>query len=161
MKDGSSTPVMGKSVHLLPADAAVKRLIFDETTGNLRPNLVLVDRTGAVAFEINELGLKGAARDRARKLAVIWGDSVVFGIRGSWPCLVDELAPGWQFLNGGIEADPYDNILRRAARVNREHDVALNVLMPGWHPIPRPPGLPPQRRGLAGWVERLLGGAAG
>src|SRR5438270_12761250 len=62
-----------KSIHLLPPPSAVKRLCFDETTRTLRPNMVLVDRRGAVVFEINELGLKGAARDPARKLAVIWG----------------------------------------------------------------------------------------
>src|SRR5437763_9575320 len=97
--------------------------------------MVLVDRQGAVVFEIDELGLKGVARDPSRKLAVVWGDSVVFGVRWSWPCLIDALAPGWQFLNGGIEADPYTNILRRAAAFNREHDVALNIVMLGWHPM--------------------------
>src|SRR5436853_6844247 len=105
----TSEPAAGtqKTVHLIPADAAIKRLCFDETTRTLRPNMVLVDRRGAVVFEINELGLKGAARDPSRKLAVMWGDSVVFGIGRSWPCLIDGMAAGYQFLNGGIEADPY------------------------------------------------------
>ena len=138
----SSGPTLSaKTVHLIPEDSAIKRLCFDETTQSLRPNMVLVDRQGAVMFEINELGLKGAARDPSRKLAVVWGDSVVFGIRWSWPCLIDQLAPGWQFLNGGIEGDPYRNILRRAAEFNREHDVALNVLMLGWHPWHLPAAL--------------------
>jgi hypothetical protein len=57
-----------KSVHLIPKDAAIKRLCFDDATQRLRPNLVLVDRQGSVVFEINELGLKGAARDPMRKL---------------------------------------------------------------------------------------------
>ena len=83
-----------KSVHLIPKDAAIKRLCFDDATQRLRPNLVLVDRQGSVVFEINELGLKGAARDPMRKLAVVWGDSVVFGVRWSWPSLLDDLAPG-------------------------------------------------------------------
>ena len=131
----SSAPTgSAKAVHLIPEDSAIKRLCFDEATQRLRPNTVLVDRHGAVVFEINELGLKGAARDPSRKLAVIWGDSVVFGMRWSWPCLIDEMAPGWQFLNGGIEGDPYRNILRRAAEFNGAHAVALNVLMLGWHP---------------------------
>src|SRR5215831_15630672 len=126
----------------MPEATAVKRLLFDDETMNLRPNLVLVDRRGSVVFEINELGLKGAARDPMRKLAVVWGDSVVFGVRWSWPCLLDALAPGYQFLNGGIEADPYTNILRRAALFNRAHDVALNILLPGWHPMLDHPDLP-------------------
>ena len=122
-----------KSVHLIPKDAAIKRLCFDDATQRLRPNLVLVDRQGSVVFEINELGLKGAARDPTRKLAVVWGDSVVFGVRWSWPCLLDDLAPGYQFLNGGIEADPYHNILRRAAEFNCSHEVELNIVLLGWH----------------------------
>jgi hypothetical protein len=124
-----------KTVHLIPKDAAIKRLCFDDATQKLRPNLVLVDRQGSVVFEINELGLKGATRDPARKLAVVWGDSVVFGVRWSWPCLLDELVPGYQFLNGGIEADPYHNILRRAAEFNRSHEVDLNIVLLGWHTV--------------------------
>jgi hypothetical protein len=71
---------LAKTVPLIPPDATIKRLCFDESTRTLRPNLVLVDRQGSVVFEINELGLKGAARDPSRKLAVVWGDSVVFAL---------------------------------------------------------------------------------
>src|SRR5262249_30539208 len=53
-----------------------------------------------------------------------------------WPCLLNGLAPNYQFLNGGIEGDPYSNILRRASEVNRDRAVALNLLMLGWHPLP-------------------------
>ena len=45
-----------KAVYLIPQDSAIKRLCFDEETQSLRPNMVLVDRQGAVVFEINELG---------------------------------------------------------------------------------------------------------
>jgi hypothetical protein len=156
-----------KTVHLIPQDAAIKNLCFDAATQTLRPNLVLVDRNGEVVFEINELGLKGDARDPARKLAVVWGDSVVFGIRRSWPCRLDQFAPGYQFLNGGIEGDPYDNILRRAAAFNREHAVALNIVMLGWHPwrLPSTTGAPQkgpgllQRLGLRGATARPRGAA--
>src|SRR5947207_9548458 len=85
-----------KSIHLLPPPSAVKRLCFDETMRTLRPNMVLVDRRGAIVFEINELGLKGAARDPARELAVIRGESVVCGIDWNWPWLIDEMGPGRQ-----------------------------------------------------------------
>jgi lysophospholipase L1-like esterase len=153
----TSQPAAGtqKTVHLIPPDAAIKRLCFDQATQSLRPNMVLVDRQGAVVFEINELGLKGAARDPSRKLAVVWGDSVVFGVRWSWPCLIDEFAPGWQFLNGGIEGDPYTNILRRAAAFNRAHSVALNILLLGWHPWQLPPTLAERNAGLGGRLHRL------
>jgi len=132
---GGTAARLPKTVHLIPKDNAIKRLCFDEETMRLCPNLVLVDRRGSVVFEINELGLKGAARDGSRKLAVVWGDSVVFGVRWGWPCLLDELAPRYQFLNGGIEADPYANVLRRAAVFNQANTVALNIVMPGWHPV--------------------------
>ena len=148
-------PPSVKSVHLLPPPSAVKRLCFDETTRTLRPNMVLVDRQGAVVFEINELGLKGATRDPARKLAVVWGDSVVFGIGWSWPCLIDALVSNYQFLNGGIEADPYDNILRRAAGFNEAHAVALNVVMLGWHPWHLPAALAKPIAGIASPMRRL------
>lgn len=148
-----------KTVHLVPQSNAIKRLCFDEATMTLRPNLILVDRRGSVAFEINELGLKGTARDASRKLAVVWGDSVVFGVRRGWPCLLDEFAPGYQFLNGGIEADPYDNILRRAAAFNQANAVALNIVMLGWHPM-NIASRPASRRGGLGtllhWVGKAL-----
>lgn len=157
----SAADRMAKTVHLLPRPNAIKRLCFDEETMTLRPNLVLVDRKGSVEFEINELGLKGAARDPSRKLAVVWGDSVVFGVRWGWPPLLDEFAPGYQFLNGGIEADPYDNILRRAAAFNRANEVALNIVMLGWHPmhIAESPAVAGWRGGLntlLHWVRSAL-----
>jgi hypothetical protein len=147
----SPTGRPAKAVHLIPQDASIKNLCFDAATQTLRPNLVLVDRNGETVFEINELGLKGEARDPARKLAVVWGDSVVFGVRRSWPCLLDRFAPGYQFLNGGIEGDPYDNILRRATAFNRDHAVALNILMLGWHPW----RLPSRPADHPGFLQRI------
>ena len=79
--------------------------------------------------------LKGDPIDSTRNLAVVWGDSVVFSAGRGWPCLLDRLAPGYQFLNGGIEGDPYSNIFRRAGEFNRRHAVKLNLLMLGWHPF--------------------------
>lgn len=123
-----------KTVHLAVSGDAFKALYFDWERSELRPNLVFVDAAGAIVYQINEAGLKGEPLDPGRKLAVVWGDSVVFGVGPSWPCLLDDFAPGYQFLNGGIEGDGYVNILRRAAKFNREHKVALNLLMLGWHP---------------------------
>ena len=151
----SAAQVAAPTVHLVPKDAAIKALCYDSATKTLRANLIFVDRHGSVVFAINELGLKGAPRDPSRKLAVVWGDSVVFGVRWSWPCLLDERAPGYQFLNGGIEADPYDNILARAAAFNRAQDVALNILMPGWHPIDPQAALREGAANGAGVLRRL------
>jgi lysophospholipase L1-like esterase len=129
------TPDVFKTVHLV-SDFNKSRYLNRQSLG-FRPNLVFVEETGKIVFEINEVGLKGEARDATRQLVVVWGDSVVFGIGKGWPGLLDELAPGYQFLNGGIEGDHYLNILRRATAFNRQHDVALNLLMLGWHPFQR------------------------
>ena len=140
-----------RTVHVGSAPEALKALYFDEKTNAVRPNLVFVDRNGAIFCETNEVGLKGDPVDPSRKLAVVWGDSVVFSVGRGWPCLIDRLAPDWQFLNGGVEGDHYKNILRRAIEFNSRYPVALNVLMLGWHPfVPLP-----RRRRRAG--QRLAG----
>ncbi len=130
-------PAPFKTVHLV--SDFNKSLYLDRQSLAFRPDLVFIEPSGRIVFQINEIGLKGDDRDKARRLAVVWGDSVVFGIGQGWPCLLDDLAPGYQFLNGGIEGDHYVNILRRASAFNRRHDVALNLLMLGWHPFQRIP----------------------
>ena len=120
-----------KTVHLATVNA--KALYYDPERSALRPNLTFIDLNGQIVLETNEVGLKGDPVDPGRKLAVIWGDSVVFSHGRGWPCLLDRLAPGYQFLNGGIEGDPYKNILRRASEFNARNRVALNLLMLGWH----------------------------
>jgi lysophospholipase L1-like esterase len=125
-----------KTVHLTLNYAACKLLYYDNETEAMRPRLVFVGADGSIHFEINEAGLKGDALDDTRKLVVVWGDSVVFSAGRGWPCLLDSPAPGYQFLNGGIEGDPFTNILRRASEFNRQRAVELNLLMLGWHPLP-------------------------
>jgi lysophospholipase L1-like esterase len=133
--DTAVCPALIKTVHLVTDFN--KALYLDRQSLTFRPNLVFVETNGDIVFQINEIGLKGDARDGARKLAVVWGDSVVFCVGKGWPCLLDDLASGYQVLNGGIEGDHYVNILRRASEFNRRHDVALNLLMLGWHPFQR------------------------
>jgi len=134
-------PARLRTVHLITETDTFdkKGLIYDRDRAALQPNVVCIDRDGSIIFEINEVGLKGDSIDPHRKLGVVWGDSVVFGSGRGWPCLLDRLAPGYQFLNGGLDGDHYDNILRRASEFNRDHLVALNLLMLGWHPL-----IPPQ-----------------
>jgi lysophospholipase L1-like esterase len=144
-----------RTVHVSAVPEAQKALYFDENRAAMRPNLVFVDPTGAIIFETNEAGLKGGPLDPNHKLVVVWGDSVVFGAGWGWPCLIDRLAPGWQFLNGGVEGDHYANILRRAAEFNQRHPVSLNLLMLGWHPfVPLPPERRRARRSAARSAER-------
>src|SRR5436309_10836104 len=138
MAAGPVDPAALRTVHVITAREAIdaKTVFYDPERAMLRPNLVFVDRDGSVLFETNEAGLKGEPIDSTRKLAVVWGDSVVFSAGRGWPCLLDRLAPGYQFLNGGIEGDPYSNILRRAHEFKRQRAVELNLLMLGWHPLP-------------------------
>jgi len=127
-----------KTVYSVPTDyGAFQSLYLDSTVQprRLRPNLLFLNGDGSVNFETNEVGLKGGAIDPSRKLAVAWGDSVTFGLRSGWPARLDELVPGCQFLNGGIEGDGWDTILQRAVQFNRELAVSLNLVMLGWHHI--------------------------
>lgn len=142
-------PATLRGVHVIRQGEAFdnKAVFYDRERAALRPNLVFVHADGTVVFETNEVGLKGDPLDNSRKLAVVWGDSVVFSAGPGWPCLIDRLAPGWQFLNGGLEGDPYGNILRRALEFNRQHEVKLNLLMLGWHPFVLSQGASPARSG--------------
>src|SRR5436190_12716828 len=101
-----------RTVHVITEGEAFKSLYYDRERAALRPNLVIVEPDGSGGFEINEVGLKGDPLDSSRRLAVVWGDSVVFGGGRGWACLLDQFAPGYQFLNGGLDGDPYTNILR-------------------------------------------------
>ena len=87
----------------------------------------------STANRIPGAGLKGGPIDPGRRLAVVWGDSVVCGIGRGWPCLLDDMLSGYQFLNGGIDGDCHDSVLRRAMMLNRERDIALNIILLGWH----------------------------
>ena len=140
-------PEMLRTVHPISECEAFKALYWSGELPGMVPDLVFVNRDGSVAFQSNEVGLKGDPLDPARKLAVVWGDLVVFGAGRGWACLLDELAPSWQFLNGGLEGDPYTNILRRAAAFNTSHRVGLNLLMLGWHPFVPPRNAPKGRAG--------------
>ena len=140
-----------KTVQLITDSEAFKALYFDSERQALRPNLVFVDQRGAVFFETNDLGLKGDPVDPSRKVAVVWGDSVVFSVGWGWPCLIDRLAPGYQFLNGGLDGDLYTNVLTRAVGLNCRQKVALNVVMPGWHPFDERRHMKRDRR----WSTRL------
>src|SRR6266576_2623013 len=125
-----------KTVYSVPTDyGAFQSLYLDSEVQprRLRRNLVFLNSDGSLNFETNDLGLKGGPVDPSRKQAVVWGDSVAFGLQGGWPALLDALVPGYQFLNGGIEGDGWNTVLERAVQFNTELALSLNVVMPGWH----------------------------
>jgi hypothetical protein len=123
-----------RAVHVVPETTGeFQSLYLDLERNRLRPNLTFVRRDGTIYFETNELGLKGEARDPQRRLAVVWGDSVVFGIGAGWPTLLNDYFTGYQFLNGGVEGSNCQQVLQRAVAFNREHSIALNIILIGWH----------------------------
>src|SRR5262245_40725526 len=99
--------------------------IYDRRIG-LKPNLIVV-KNGQKWFETNSWGLKGAEPVPGKKVVVIWGDSVVFGMGSpTWVDLMNEQFDEHHFMNGGIEGSTVDQIVDRAIRVNGEHAIALN-----------------------------------
>src|SRR5712692_9516781 len=128
-------PGLLREVHVIedPTSGNFQDLYLDKAANWLRPNLTFVLSDGSIFFETNEIGLKGDPIDPTRRLAVVWGDSVVFGLGRGWPSLLEDMLPGYQVLNGGIEGDLYESVLRRAVTLNREFDIALNIILLGWH----------------------------
>lgn len=128
-----------KTVHVLgqvaTASGTLQELYLDSANNSLYPNLIFLSQDGEIYFETNELGLKGEAIDPRKDQAVVWGDSVVFSIGKGWPALLNGMVPQLQFLNGGIEGSAYYQILDRAVRLNREYQIALNIILLGWHTI--------------------------
>lgn len=106
---------------------------IEEGRTRLKPNRVLLVN-GRPWFETNAYGLKGEDPIPGKRLMVVWGDSVVFGIARGWPELLNDTWTEWQVFNGGLEGDHVRNIIHRAVRMNRELAIDANVVFPGWHP---------------------------
>jgi hypothetical protein len=103
----------------------------------LIPNRTLMrryaDGSVDVFFKTNALSLKGEQRDAKKKQAVVWGDSVVFGMGKSWVEGLNDHQATYQFHNGGMEGDVAINIMNRMIYMNREHRFDMNILSLGWH----------------------------
>ncbi|NYZ17915.1 SGNH/GDSL hydrolase family protein [Azospirillum sp. RWY-5-1] len=126
---------MREVIEFTPSQEYTSRQSFYMLPGRagLFPNRTFV-LGGMVLFDTNRLGLKGSDPDPTLKQAVIWGDSVVFAHERGWVYGLNGAIPGWQFHNGGIEGDPLDNILDRAAAMQGRLKIDANILFPGWHP---------------------------
>lgn len=112
---------------------------LDRNRRRLKPNVVLLKPPEMeVYFQINSHGFKGPEIDPIKKLVAVWGDSIVFGVGRGWVEGLDSLFPGYQFLNGGIEGDPFENISERALEMNRKLNIIYNIVFPGWHAIRYP-----------------------
>jgi hypothetical protein len=62
---------------------------------------------GQVLWRTTRFGLRASEPDRARKLAVIWGDSVIFGGPGDIGTWVPQLdCQSHQVISGGVPGCP-------------------------------------------------------
>ena len=112
---------------------------LDRESKRMKPNVVLIQPPEMdVIFSTNGHGFKGAEIDFSKKLVAIWGDSVVFGVKGGWVEGIARYFSAYQFLNGGLEGDTPDNICARAIEKNRELNISYNIIFPGWHDITDP-----------------------
>jgi lysophospholipase L1-like esterase len=99
----------------------------------LKPNLLILDEHEDIWVETNEHGFVGTSINPKKRLAAVWGDSVIFGIRGGWVEGLSEHFPAFQFLNGGIEGDTLEFISERALEKNGDLKLDYNFVFPGWH----------------------------
>ena len=129
-----------KTVHVLPSNATLEfhqSLYLDREAMTLIPDRVFVNERGDYLFETNSLGLRGPEPSPGQRIAVVWGDSVVFSMVGQgWPELINNDALDCLFLNGGVEGATYLQIIKRALAINRRRPATLNLLMLGWTPYP-------------------------
>jgi lysophospholipase L1-like esterase len=107
---------------------------LDRRRKRIKPNVVILKPPDmSVYFETNSIGFKGPQVDPSKRLAAVWGDSVVFGVGKGWVEGLGGLFQGFQFLNGGLEGDRLEGIRDRAIEGNRQTKIERNVIFPGWH----------------------------
>ncbi len=112
---------------------------IDFSTRNIKPNIVLLKQPDMeVYFETNSYGLKGPEVDTNKKLIVIWGDSVVFGLGKGWVEEVNKYFSDYQILNGGYEGADLELIEKRVVDLNKKIKIDYNIIFPGWHSRQRP-----------------------
>ncbi|HHN63800.1 MAG TPA: hypothetical protein ENK09_00360 [Nitrospirae bacterium] len=114
---------------------------IDRVRKRIKPNIVVLRPPKMeVYFETNSYGFKGPEIDFTKKLVAVWGDSVVWGLRKGWVEGLSGYFPEHQFLNGGLEGDPLENICERIAEANYTTglDIKFNIIFPGWHSRKRP-----------------------
>ena len=148
-----------KRVHAIEPNfdhGLVKTMYYDRQTQWLYPDFCMVDLDGNLLWQTNALRLRGPDVETGAKIAVVWGDSVVFGVfaRG-WPEMLGDFSE-CIFLNGGIEGIDYVGVLNRAIDFNASHQVAVNVLMPGWHPVGANAGFRTDLRGALRQIPRAV-----
>jgi len=102
-----------------------------ETARNVR----VCYKDAVTLFRMNDLGFRSLQdRDYSRPLAVVWGDSVVFGQgRRTWVDMLEKFCPSIQFFNGGVEGIRFHELVDLMERRNAEIAIDHNVTLPGWH----------------------------
>ena len=128
---------------------------LDNSRKRVKPNVCLINPKDNVVYcETNSYGFKSPEINQDARQVAFWGDSVVFGIGMNWVGGAEQFFPGLQFLNGGLEGDPGENISGRAIEMNQKLELDFNIFFPGCHSfrfpkfesmlrslVPRLPGL--------------------
>ncbi len=131
---------VNKYVHIHDPDLnahLLQSVIFTSEPRRPRPNVVVLNASDmSMMMETDAYGFRGPETDFSNKLVAVWGDSWVEGIaieNGGWVTMASEFCPGFQFLNGGVSGDVYENILERAIETNKKVHLDHNVFSLGWH----------------------------
>ncbi len=120
--------------------------------GKLISSVVVLKQDRDVFLETNSHGFFGPEIDFSKKLVAIWGDSVVEGWGHGWIGGLSEHFPGFQMLNGGINAATFPQVGTRALEMNRRVPIAYNVIFPGLNTMRLPI---PSSRTVYAWLHRL------
>jgi hypothetical protein len=88
-------------------------------------------------WSTNSFGLRAPEPTPGRKLAIVWGDSIVFGAPdnrgGSWVSRLAADVASHQVLNGGIPGCPLSMTLDRMRQLNEVLPVDVNMVVASWH----------------------------
>jgi hypothetical protein len=131
-----------KEIHFYdPSMTSAHMQVFyiEKDRSRVKPNVKILRKDMSVYLETNSEGFKGPEIDASKKSIAVWGDSVIFGVANSWIfCDMPKYFSRWQFLNGGLEGDPFERITQRAIDKNKEITINKNIVFPGWHTVRKP-----------------------
>lgn len=112
-----------------------KSFYWDPVAMETARNVRVCYKDAMTYFRMNNLGFRSIQnRDESRPLAVVWGDSVVFGQgQRTWVDMLEKFCPSVQFFNGGVEGIEFGELVDLMERRNAEVEIDHNITMPGWH----------------------------
>lgn len=112
-----------------------KSYYWDPVAKETAKNVRVCYKDAVTYFRMNDLGFRSMQnRNESRPLAVVWGDSVVFGQgRRTWVDMLEKFCPVVQIFNGGVEGIPFADLVALMERRSAETRIDYNITLPGWH----------------------------